>query len=166
MTGRILAAWLVAILGAGVCPADTFSLTLNVDGMVCQMCTLGVKKRLHRTTGIARVTEVDLNTGRVRLSWDSRIPLSYDGLTDAVRDAGYSLAGLSLEAEGVLAPAGNGWRLEIIPGNAFILAGRLPPGLAAGMRARAGGRLVPSSRRNESATLQVDSLAPVHAPPD
>ena len=64
--------------------------TLDVKGMTCGHCKMSVEGALEKLDGVS-VVEVDLNTGKVEVSYDES-KVSLDNMKEAVEDQGYDVA--------------------------------------------------------------------------
>lgn len=59
--------------------------TLTIQGMTCQHCVKAVKTALAQVTGVKRVLDVDLETGRAQVEGTAKAP----DLIHAVKEEGY-----------------------------------------------------------------------------
>jgi len=62
---------------------------ISVDGMVCEFCVYGVKKKLKKLEGIQNV-EVSLEDKRARIVMEPDQSANIDNIRDAISDAGFS----------------------------------------------------------------------------
>jgi len=78
-------------------PAHEPGYELGVDGMSCPLCVYGLEKQLHRLDGVDTVT-TDLAHGRIVVAMHEGKSLALPQVEQAVRSAGFSLAGFSLRS--------------------------------------------------------------------
>lgn len=63
---------------------------LGVKGLACPFCAYGIEKHLYRIEGVDEV-EVDIESGRVRVSMTEGASLSRERAEKAVDKAGFTL---------------------------------------------------------------------------
>jgi len=118
---RLLAISIGLLLYTMPANAGFLSAQLSVNGLTCPFCAFGIEKKLLEVPGVREV-EVFLDEGRIALTFERGTEATVKQLEEAVRKAGFELAGLSIETSGEIKRAGEGdVRLVAHPGMVFRL---------------------------------------------
>jgi len=72
--------------------------SLQASGLTCSMCSKAVKAALEEITFVEKV-QVDIKNQQYNLTFKSGAAVSFDALSKAVEDAGFSVASLKVTAD-------------------------------------------------------------------
>ncbi len=92
--------------------AQLLEADLRVNGMTCPFCAFGIEKKLRAVEGVEEV-DVLLDEGAIRLTLTPGNSCTVGAFEKAVDQAGFELAGLSLEARGTVTKRGGDPVLEV-----------------------------------------------------
>lgn len=114
-TVRCIVALAVLILWA-VGPAQNLyaeveQTELQVDGLSCPFCSLGLEKKLKRVEGVQAVT-IHMKRGLTEVQSKPGAPLNLVEIRQAVKEAGFTLRDIRLTVKGVVAYQDDAWVLE------------------------------------------------------
>jgi len=89
---------IVLIAPAGVL-AGGAEVTVRVDGLGCPFCAYGIEKKIKKLEGVEAV-RVDLEAGKVVVTYEDKKFFTSEGLEEAVKDAGFTPGKIELEEAG------------------------------------------------------------------
>jgi copper chaperone CopZ len=92
-----IAAMLAAAPGTAALAAGPESVTLKVNGLVCDFCARSIEATMKKRPDVAGV-HVDLDKGEVHLSLKADSTLDDKLLTRLITDSGYSVTGIARKA--------------------------------------------------------------------
>ena len=109
---------LVLMLGAGlsvVCvpesAAEVEGIELQVDGLSCPFCSLGLEKKLKRVGGVEGV-QVHMKQGITEVQSRPEVPLNLEDIRQAVKEAGFTLRKIRLTVKGRVVRENEAWVLQ------------------------------------------------------
>jgi mercuric ion binding protein len=97
----LLAVSLGCLLYAAPMEASVLSAELTVNGISCPFCAFGIEKKLLDVDGVDGV-EVSLDDGRIAVTFAAGNSATVGDLVEAVDNAGFKLAALTLSVDGRL----------------------------------------------------------------
>jgi len=118
MTARFVVPILFALLVAAVGPAEVVAqdnsageadiaspdATVYVDGMACPFCAYGIEKKLNSLDAVQKM-EVQLEEGRVLLSFTEGESATEDDIRQAVTNAGFTARKIEFAGESPSGPS-------------------------------------------------------------
>lgn len=104
--GKRLTRWLVLVLFAGMLgasdlPAEIEGIQLQVDGLSCPFCALGLDKRLKQRAGLEGI-QVHLKQGVTEAALPPGQGIDAGNIRRAVQEAGFTLRGIKLTVIGTI----------------------------------------------------------------
>lgn len=81
--------------------AEIKNTAVKVEGLTCPFCAFGLEKKLAQVAG-ATESSADLKTGTVNLNFAEKAVISVHTLSEAVRQAGFTMGPVTVTAIGVL----------------------------------------------------------------
>ncbi|HWJ26587.1 MAG TPA: heavy metal-associated domain-containing protein [Flavisolibacter sp.] len=93
----LLMAMLITIMGIGA-QAQVSSVTLQAGGLTCSMCSKAVYNALQKVSFVDKV-QVDIKNQQYHITFKPGSEISFDALSKAVEDAGFSVAVFTVSAK-------------------------------------------------------------------
>jgi mercuric ion binding protein len=99
------------IFMTAIAQAQVSALTVAVDGMACPFCAFGVEKRLKTVKGVAAVA-VNMQAGTASLKAGEGESIYFQGVPEAVKDAGFTAGTMRIKISGVIEKSITGMALR------------------------------------------------------
>jgi len=94
------------VIGVGEASAEIEGLQLQVDGLSCPFCALGLDKRLKQRAGLEGI-QVHLKQGVTEAALPTGLGLDVGRVQRAVQEAGFTLRGIKLTVIGTISRDGD-----------------------------------------------------------
>ncbi|MBI2166936.1 MAG: heavy-metal-associated domain-containing protein [Candidatus Omnitrophica bacterium] len=126
--------------------AEIEEVKLEVDGLACPFCAYGLEKKLKKVPGTSAY-EIDMKRGEAFVRSEKKTALNFASFENAVREAGFTLRGITVKAVGKIVDLEEGFAFEVREsGQRFLLF----EGTQSHEKYHAGEKIKPLSKKLEN----------------
>ena len=120
MFGKVLLVFILSLVVLPLAYGEIEEVTLKVDGLACPFCVYGLEKKLKKVSGVSSY-EVDRGGASASVVMEPDAVLDLAAVKNAVKEAGFTLSGITIKAKGNVADADTGLVFKVTNSHQIFL---------------------------------------------